>query len=129
MFLIQSATTQQHVHTQVHLKELEYLGKVTFFTYSRFIKHTIKYFKLNIFCFNFDDPVSQNIRTEHKTNTKKRIIIYYIYILSFMYSILSRGSLCMNYCINAAKPVTSAEKEITISMHRLEMVISFFSRT
>lgn len=84
MFLIQSATTQQHVHTQVHLKELEYLGKVTFFTYSRFIKHTIKYFKLNIFCFNFDDPVSQNIRTEHKTNKKKRIIIYYIYIIIYV---------------------------------------------
>lgn len=51
------------------------------------------------------------------------------HILSFIYSILSWGSLCMNYCINAAKPVTSPEKEITISIHRLEMVISFSSRT
>lgn len=69
------------------------------------------------------------ILEQNTRRIKKKGLSYIIYILSFMYSILSRGSLCMNYCINAAKPVTSAEKEITISMHRLEMVISFSSRT
>lgn len=69
------------------------------------------------------------ILEQNTRRIKKKGLSYIIYILSFMYSILSLGSLCMNYCINAAKPVTSPEKEITISMHRLEMVISFSSRT
>ena len=70
------------MHLQVDLKASEYHGKVKFFICSRFIKHTIKYFKFNVFCFNLNDyglhlmkiknPVSQNIRIEHKTNQKKK---------------------------------------------------------
>lgn len=123
---------QWKVH--VHLKNVEYDGKVTFFPiiqfkkteafiFSRFITHKVKYYKpLLLELMTIQKTLSQIIRILHETNFYEKKGLeqrnFNIREIQFMRSVVVRGSFCTNDWIRlAVTTIFSTQQEKRPRLH------------